>query len=450
MESPQGKRRRIRTRIPAATRLEAKRAARQRPRAVPAHPVSPAARRNIYGLNFFTAAVQAGFGPFIAVFLTEQGWNQADIGAALSVGTVAAMACQLPAGWLVDHFHRKRNAAAIGLALTAASALILAAWPVRGPVMAAEALHGLAACMLGPAVAALTLAVFGEGGYGAALGQNARYASIGNAVASAVMGACASYLSSRAVLLLAAALAVPPLLMLLEIGPGHHAPVDHDRCHPALLPPPVRKSRAHRGWHVFGNAHLLAFAACAALFFLGSAAMLPLVASRTTHELGGGAGLVIAALVIVPQIVVAWVSPAIGGLAEHWGRLPVLLLGFAALPLRGLLFAGIANPYVLIPVQALDGVSAAVFGVMVPLVAADLSRRNGYLTLSMAVINLGIGLGAALSTVLAGWIGDHLGDRVAFLGLAATGVAAALLLWLAMPETRPVAESTPRQSSAPA
>ena len=442
MESPQGKRR-SGARIAAASRPRAMRPSPPAPR-----PVSVSCRRGIYGLNFFMAAVQAGFGPFIAVVLTQHGWSQADIGAALSVGTIAAMASQLPAGALVDHLHSKRSAAAIGLVATAVSALMLASWPAEAPVMVAEAVHGFAACMLGPAVAALTLAVFGEAGFGAVLGQNARYASIGNAAASAAMGVCASYVSDRAVLWLAAALTLPALLMLAELGPEQHAPVDHDRSHPAMLPPQVRRSRAHRSWHVFGNPRLLIFAACAGLFFLGSAAMLPLAASRTTRELGAGAGLVIAALVIVPQAVVAWLSPAIGRLAERWGRLPVLLLGFAALPVRGLLFAGIANPYLLIPVQALDGISAAVFGVMVPLVAADLSRSNGYLNLSMGVINLGIGCGAALSTVLAGWIGDRLGPPVAFLALAAAGVAATLLLWLAMPETMPAAGRTPRSAAA--
>ena len=48
--------------------------------------------------NFFVANIQTGFGPFIAVYLTTQGWTQTQIGLALSVGTLAAMASQLPAG----------------------------------------------------------------------------------------------------------------------------------------------------------------------------------------------------------------------------------------------------------------------------------------------------------------------------------------------------------------
>ena len=416
-------------------------AARSLPPGLPLHRPTARGRGGLNQVNFFTAAVQTGFGPFIAVFLTEQGWTQADIGFALSLGTFAAMASQLPAGVLVDHLHSKRLAAAIALLLLAASALTFGLWPAPGPVLAAQVLHGFASSMLGPAIAALTLAVYGHAGLGESLGQNARFASIGNAVAAGVMGAFGSYVSERAVLLLAAALTAAALLALVRISRDEYAPVDPETCHAAMLPPRERRQRPYRSWQVFLDRRLLAFAACAALFFLGSAATLPLAAAKITREMGSGATLLIAVMIVIPQIVVAWSSPAIGRLAEHWGRLPVLLVGFLALPVRGLLFAGATSPYLLIPVQALDGVSGAVFGVMVPLVAADLSRKSGHLNLSMAVINLGIGLGATFSTALAGAIGDHWGDRVAFLGLASAGAVAALALWLVMPETQPVPAS---------
>ena len=412
-------------------------AARSLPPGLQVHRASEHGRGGLKQLNFFVASVQAGFGPFIAVFLTRQGWTQGDIGFALSVDTFAAMASQLPAGALVDRLRSKRLAAMIALLAIGASALALALWPVRAPVLASEALHGFASCMLGPAIAALTLAVYGHAGLGESFGQNARFASIGNAVAASVMGVFGTYVSSRAVLLLTAALTVPALLALARLGPAEHAPVDPETSHAAMLPPHERRKRPHRSWHVFADRRLLAFAACAALFFLGSAAMLPLAAGEMTKQIGSSAALLIAALIVVPQFVVAGFSPAIGRFAEHWGRLPVLLVGFVALPVRGLLFAGVTSPYLLIPIQALDGVSGAVFGVMVPLVAADLSRKGGHLNLSMAVISLGIGLGATFSTALAGMIGDHWGNRVAFLGLAGAGAVAALMLWLVMPETRP-------------
>ena len=57
-------------------------------------------------LNFFSAAVQTGFGPYVAVWLIQRGWSQTDVGVALSVGTLAGLIGQLPGGWLVDAVHR--------------------------------------------------------------------------------------------------------------------------------------------------------------------------------------------------------------------------------------------------------------------------------------------------------------------------------------------------------
>ena len=54
------------------------------------------------GLNFFVADMLTGLGPFVTIYLTANGWHPTDIGFALSVGTMAAVAGQVPAGMLVD------------------------------------------------------------------------------------------------------------------------------------------------------------------------------------------------------------------------------------------------------------------------------------------------------------------------------------------------------------
>lgn len=86
-------------------------------------------RVGLYGLNFFTAAVQTGFGPFIAVWLTQEGWSFADIGFALSIGTIAGLIGQLPAGLLVDHVAAKRNVAAVALVALGLGAGLLCLYP---------------------------------------------------------------------------------------------------------------------------------------------------------------------------------------------------------------------------------------------------------------------------------------------------------------------------------
>src|SRR5207248_11176124 len=181
---------------------------------------------------------------------------------------------------------------------------------------------------------------------------------------------------------------------------------------------------------------LLIFAGCLLLFHLANAAMLPLVGSVVTMKSARWATLIIAACIVVPQLVVAALSPWVGTRAQIWGRRPLLLIGFAALPIRGVLFAFVSNPSILLAVQILDGVTAAVFAVMVPLIIADLTRGTGHFNLGQGIIGTSTGIGASLSASLAGHVSDHFGSPAAFAGLAVIAFVGLLAVWLLMPETR--------------
>jgi MFS family permease len=150
--------------------------------------------------------------------------------------------------------------------------------------------------------------------------------------------------------------------------------------------------------------------------------------------------LLIAACIVVPQMLVAAASPWVGTRAQLWGRRPLLLVGFAALPLRGLLFALVSSPVPLVVVQLLDGVTAAVFAVMVPLVVADLTRGTGHFNLGQGILGTFIGIGASISSTLAGFLSDRFGSPWAFAGLAIIALAGFLAVLLMMPETRPPEE----------
>ena len=144
--------------------------------------------RGLDGLNLFVANIQTGFGPFIAVYLTTQGWTQIGIGTALSLGTIVAMASQIPAGALVDAIRSKAAVALFSILAFSASALFLALWPTALWVYAAEVLHGFSSCTLGPAIAAMSLVVVGPEMLGPRFGRNARFASIGNGIGAAKIG----------------------------------------------------------------------------------------------------------------------------------------------------------------------------------------------------------------------------------------------------------------------
>src|SRR5690348_11605185 len=144
-------------------------------------------------LNFFVADVQTGFGAFVAVYLTTHKWTQVEIGFTLTLGTVAALLSQLPAGALVDAAHNKRVVACAALCGVIVAALLLAIQPTELPVMVAQVLHAFSSCMLTPAIAAISLHLVGHAALGERLGRNARFASLGNGIAAGVMGATGSY-----------------------------------------------------------------------------------------------------------------------------------------------------------------------------------------------------------------------------------------------------------------
>jgi MFS family permease len=387
-------------------------------------------QRGLDGFNFFIANVQTGFGPFIAVYLTAQAWTQADIGFVLTVSGIIALLAQVPAGIMVDAAAHKRTMGALAAAAIAASALMLAVWPLFPLVLAAEVLHGLASCLMTPAIAAISLGLVGPHQVGERLGRNARYASAGNGIAAVLMGACGRLFSDRAVFLLTAALALPALVALFRIRSGE---INQERARGGPLDPGPRRSPLHT---ILDNRPLLVFGAGMVLFSLANTPMLPLVGGIMTMRSSQWATVLIAACIVVPQILVAIISPWVGRKAETWGRRPLLILGFAALPIRGILFSMLASPYLLVPVQIFDGVSAAVLGVMLPLVVADVTHGTGRFNAALGTVGAAAAIGASLSTALAGYVYDRWGNAAAFLSLAGVGLAGVGLMLLFMPETR--------------
>jgi MFS family permease len=377
-------------------------------------------------LNFFVADVQTGFGPFVAVYLTTHKWTQVEIGFALTLGTIVALISQIPAGALVDAMRNKRAAASGALVGVIIAASLLALWPTQLPVLVAQVLHAFASCILTPAIAAISLHLVGHSELGERLGRNARFASLGNGLAAVVMGATGAWLSSRAVFVLTALLCVPALIALTGIGRGPYA--RRQTTTRMLDWPGLRK--------LFSDRRLLVFAVCVGLFHLSNAAMLPLAGAAVTMRAGQYANLIIAACILVPQAIVALLSPWVGRQASVIGRRPLLLLGWASLPLRGLLLAVLPGPWLLVAGQAISGISAAVFGVMLPLLAADLTRGTSHFNLCLGSLGLAMYLGAALSTSLGGWIADAASLQLAFGALATVGLLGTLAIWWAMPETR--------------
>lgn len=392
-------------------------------------------RQSLSGLDwfvFFVADVQTGFGPFVAVYLTEHKWTQIDIGLVLSIAGMTALIGQVPGGMLVDSAQSPRAVAGFAVAVIAMSALAYALSPVFAVILLAAVMQAAASCVLGPAMAAISLGLVDHDRIGARLGRNARFAALGNGFAAVAMGAWGYLVSARAVFFITAAMLLPALFMLRRIQPNE---IDAERSHGG----PRDHERGLRLRGLLGMLRrpaLLAFAVCLMLFQFANTAMLPLMGSVLTMRSSQWAIPMIAASIVGPQLIVALCSPLVSDLARSLGRRPLLLAAFAVLPLRGFLFAVVTNPLILVMVQMLDGVTAAVFAVMVPLVIADVTRGTGRFNLGQGIVGTTIGIGASMSPAYAGYLSDHYSSQTAFLGLTAVAMLGLAVAWVLMPETR--------------
>ena len=395
--------------------------------------VSPRSLHGLDWLVFFVADIQTGFGAFVSVFLTTQKWTQVDIGFVLTISAVVSLIGQIPCGAFVDSARSLRLTAGLALVAIGACAVAFAAWPIFLVALVSRMVHAAASTVLGLALVSISLGVVGQEGMSERLGRNAAFASAGTGIAAAIMGACGYYFSSRAVFFFAAALALPAIFALSriradEIGPASDA---------ARGAPTNLRAVAAGLAEIVRNRSLVLFALCIVTFHLANAAMLPLAASMLTLHSSRAATLMVAAALVVPQFTVTLLSPWVGHTAHLWGRKPLLLLGFGALLLRGFLFASISEPHLLVAVQVLDGVSAATLGVLTPLTIVDLTIEHGHFNLAQGAIGCAMSVGAAVSTILAGYMTDAFGSHAAFNMLTALAAIGFVVLSLAMPETKP-------------
>ena len=398
---------------------------------------SNASLSGLDGVNFFLAGILAGFGPYLAAYLADQKWTQENIGFVLTASGVAGLLSQLPGGELLDTVRSKRAVVVAGVVMVAVSAIIIAFQPSFPLVFAALMLQGITGGFLGPAIAAISLGLVGHAALPERLGRNQRFSSTGNLVTAGLMGLIGYFLSYQAIFLTVAALAIPLFVALARIrAPDIHfgracgAP-DHDM--PSL---PARASLRS----LWKSPGLLTFGACLFLFQLANASVLPLVVEDLVYQGEKRSSLVVSALIILPQIIVAVTAPWVGQWAKNWGRRPLLLIGLGALPIRALLFASVVDPTLVVVFQLLDGISGAVLGVLTALVIADVTGGTGRFNLAQGIVGTASGIGASLGTTLFGVVAAGFGRTAVFLSIASVALLAVVILWFFMPETRPSTE----------
>jgi MFS family permease len=404
--------------------------------------ILPRARRagfrppSLDAVNFLLADVRGALGPYLNVFLiTQQHWSQTEVGWVTTISGLLGLVAQTPAGAAIDATRRKRGAVVLALIILAIGASVIFAAPRFWPVMVANTAIAVVGDVFGPAVAAVTLGLYARKHLALRMGRNAAFDHAGNVAIAAAAGGVGYLLSQRAVFLLVPVFCLLAAIAMLSIP---SAAIDEGR---ARGLGDRESTEAEDGEKPSGYAVLLRcrplvlFGICAMLFHFANAPLLPLVGQKLAQAYPVWATAMMSSCIIAAQLIMLPVALAVGRTADRIGRKPILLVGFAVLPVRALLYTLSDNAAWLIGVQLLDGIGAGIFGAITPLLIADLTRGTGRYNLAQGAVATAQGVGASLSGLAAGVIVDHLGYSTAFLAFGAAACVALATLFVAMPET---------------
>ena len=314
-------------------------------------------------VNFLLADVRGGLGAYVIVYLvTRAHWSQATVGAVLTVSGLTGIMLHPSVGALIDNIRAKRALLIVATLVLSVCGLAVVWAPTLPVVLAADIAMAVLGGVFAPVVAAMTVGLCDSDALPARLGRNAVFDRSGNVFMAVVVGILGTIFSEAAPFYLL------PVFAALTIGAVLSIParaIDHDRAR-GLAAEDVGAASRPEGWRMLLRSRpLVVFAAAAAIFSFANAPLLQLVAQKLAlahpgYETGlTSAAIIVTQLATIPMALLA-------ARANALGRRPLLIVAFAAVPLRSLLCASFDNPSWLLGVQLLDGVGAGMYDACCP------------------------------------------------------------------------------------
>jgi len=385
-------------------------------------------------LNFLAADIPNGFGPFLAMYLRHtMNWNPAFIGMVLASCTLSNLVGQIPLSAWLDHCRYKQRVIAAILLISGLSIFILTHSQRFKILLGVQLIVGAAWVLYQPAINSISVGLVGPAHLSKQLSRNEAFNHGGNFISAMIAGLLGQYFRLTAIFDFLIVQCIIGAILAFQI---RQKDTERHVQEQAILEVQDSKEHLAHVWAVLKDKRLLIFSFSSLLFHLANAAMLPLVSQVLILSTPKKAALATSACIIVAQLVMVPMALATGFWAERIGRKPVFALGFLVLALRGFLFTVSLNPYYLVAVQGLDGIGAAIFGVLLGVVAADLSKGKGRFNLIQGVIITGMGIGATGSQLLGGWLAKVNGYNTAFLALSGASLIGCIFFWILMPETK--------------
>ena len=387
--------------------------------------------RSLDLLNLLLIDVNGAIKPYLNVYLyVHRGWDDASVGLVSTVSGIVGIVAQTPIGTAIDAVRDKRMILLGALVALSLATLLVALFPNFWPVLAASCVLAAVGGMLSPAIATLTLGLFPANRIARRFGRNAALERTGNVAIAVLIGLVGWLFPDRAVFLLVPVCAVVSAAALYSIP---RRAIDARRARGG-----GEEEQAPAGWRTLLTCRpLMLFAACVGLFHFANAPLLTLVAQEIGQARPDWSSVIVSVCIVGAQAVMVPMGLIVGRRAERWGRKPLLVIGFAALPARALLYLVWRDPYWLIAVQCLDGVGAGLLSAVKPLVMADITRGTGRYNAAHGLIGTVQGAGASLSFVIAGTLVQQAGFDAAYLACAAIAAVALGVLVTLLPETAP-------------
>jgi MFS family permease len=398
-----------------------------KPRDQPKEPnVSFQSRAALNAANFFLAEITGVVLPFLGDYLKKKGWSEAALGIAISVAGLGVFLLQTPAGMITDRIRSRRG-------LLAGASIVLGLCYGLLPLVPAQSawidpllfVAGAGQAFFLPLLGALALGLVGHAALNRTMGHNQGWNHAGNlAAALLAMGLVGLFGISSVFYAVTAvsAFAAGSVFLIRD------KEIDENRASGAS-----EDGKRNSLRELLKDRRVLVLLAATALFHLANAPVMPFLGAYI-EELGG-THVQVAAVVLVAQAVMIPVALAAGWLCDRWGRKWVFGIGFVALPVRIFLYSLTRDPWMLVALQALDGIGAGIYGVVIVAICADLTKgKGGFNSLSGMVANA-LAVGGVIGPLGAGFLAQHLGYNGFFWIFAGIAAVAAVLFLTLMPET---------------
>lgn len=389
-------------------------------------------------LNFFVADVRDGLGPFLGVFLLQNGFGESQIGYISTISHIIALSLGVPCGILVDKTTRKKELVGTFIVLIIAFCTLNYLFPSFVFTLIAQGLVALSGVFLAPAFAALTLGIVGVRDYPLQTARNEAYKHAGTAFGAALSFCLALYFGIVSVFAITAVLGGVSLVVFTLIK---RESINDFTARGEIHSKATFEDKPTRLIALFTDKRVLFLSAIMFCFHLSNAAMLPLLSQRAQRLGIDSSGAYAAATILIAQGVMIFVAFMCGRLL---GRVdscenPSKSAGFSvyfwlffvcffALIIRGGVAAHFDSMWAMIVVQILDGVGAGVSGVILPVVVALILRGSGHINAGLAFALTCGGLGGALSNGVGGYFAQYYGYFSAYLFLGGVALCG-LALW---------------------